>query len=74
MDKGGILFIFIIIIAICFTFYNSIPSKYTKLGFGGLMNRSLVRFEYEKSPLHTIVYGGTGTGKTCFIRQYLKLY
>ena len=38
------------------------------------MNRCLVRFEYEKSPLHTIVYGGTGTGKTYFIRQYLKLY
>ena len=38
------------------------------------MNKSLVRFEYEKSPLHTIVYGGTGTGKTYFIRQYLKLY
>ena len=38
------------------------------------MNRSLVRFEYEKSPLHTIVYDGTGTGKTYFIRQYLKLY
>ena len=38
------------------------------------MNRSLVRFQYEKSPLHTIVYGGTGTGKTYFIRQYLKLY
>ena len=38
------------------------------------MNRSLVRFENEKSPLHTFVYGGTGTGKTYFIRQYLKLY
>ena len=38
------------------------------------MNRNLVRFEYEKSPLHTIFYGGTGTGKTYFIRQYLKLY
>ena len=52
------------------------PSKYTKLeeSFGGFMNRSLVRFEYEKSPLHTFVYGGTGTGKTFFIRQYLKLY
>ena len=76
MDKGGILFIFIIIIAICFIFYNSIPSKYTKLEerFGGFMNRSLVIFEYEKSPLHTIVYGGTGTEKTYFIRQYLKLY
>ena len=38
------------------------------------MNRNLVRFAYEKSPLHTIVYDGTGTGKTYFIRQYLKLY
>ena len=38
------------------------------------MNRRLVRFEYEKSPLHTIVYGGTGTSKAYFIRQYLKLY
>ena len=38
------------------------------------MNRSLVGFEYEKSPLHTIVYGGTGTGKTYFIRQYLTFY
>ena len=49
--------------------------NYTKLeeSFGGFMNRSLVRFEYEKSPLHNIVYGGTGTSKTFFIRQYLKL-
>ena len=38
------------------------------------MDRSLVRFEYEKSPLHTIVYGGTGTGKKYFIRQNLKSY
>ena len=57
-------------------FYYSIPSKYTKLeeSFVGFMNRSLVRFEYEKSPLQTFVYEGTGTGKTNFIRQYLKLY
>ena len=76
MDKGGILFIFIIKIAICFIFHNSVPSKYTELeeSFGGFMNRSLVRFEYEKSPLHTIVYGGTGTSKTYFIRQDLRLY
>ena len=76
MDKGGILFFLIIIIGICYIIYDSIPSKYTKLeeSFGGFMNRSLVRFEYEKSPLHNIVYGGTGTGKTYFIRQYLKLY
>ena len=66
----------IIIIGICYILYDSRPSKYTKLeeSFGGFMNRSLIRFEYEKSPLHTIVYGGTGTGKTYFIRQYLKLY
>ena len=52
------------------------PSKYTKLeeNFGVFMNRSLVRFEFEKSPLHTVVYGGSGTGKTYFVRQYLKLY
>ena len=76
MDKCGILFFLIIKNGICYIIYHSIPSKYTKLeeSFGGCMNRSLVRFEYEKSPLHTIVYGGTGTGKTYFIRQYLKLY
>ena len=69
-------FLFIIIILICYIIYDSRPSKNTKLeeSFGGFMNRSLVRFEYEKSPLHTIVYGGTGTGKRFFIRQYLKLY
>ena len=77
MDKGGILFfLIIIIIGICYLIYDPIPSKNTKLeeSFGGFMNSSLVRFEYEKSPLHTIVYGGTGTGKTYFIRQHLKLY
>ena len=76
MDKGGILFFLIIIIGICYIIYDSIPSKYKKLeeSFGGFINRSLVRLEYEKSSLHTIVYGGTGTGKTYFIRQYLKLY
>ena len=31
------------------------------------MNRSQVRFEYEKSPVHIIVYGGTGTGKIYFL-------
>ena len=76
METGSAVFIFIIKIGICYIIYDSRPSKYTKLeeSFGGFMNRSLVRFEYEKSPLHTIVYGGTGTGKTYFIRQYLKLY
>ena len=66
MDKGGIPFFLIISIGTCYIIYDSIPSKYTKLeeSFGGFMNRNLVRFEYEKSPLHTIVYGETSTGKT----------
>ena len=38
------------------------------------MNKKLVKFEFEKSPFYTIVYGATGTGKTYFVRQYLKLY
>ena len=71
-----VYFFLIIIIGICYLLYDSIPSNYAKLeeSFGGFMNKNLVGFEYEKSPLHTIVYGGTGTGKTYFIRQYLKLY
>ena len=76
METASVVIIFIFVIIICYIIYNSIPSKYAKLeeSFGGFMNRSLVRFEHEKSPLHTIVYGGTGTIKTFFIRQYLKLY
>ena len=76
METGSAVIIFIFLIGIFYVIYDSIPSKYTKLeeSFGGFLNRSLVRFEYEKSPLQTIVYGGTGTGKTYFNRQYLKLY
>ena len=76
METGSAVIIFIFLIGICYIIYDSIPSKYTKLeeSFGGFLNRILVRFEYEKSPLHTIVYGGTVTGKTYLIRQYLKLY
>ena len=76
METGSAVIIFIYLIGICYIIYNSIPSKYSKLdeSFGGFMNRSLFKFEYEKSPLHTIVYDGTGTGKTYFIRQCLKLY
>ena len=72
---GTVLFLTLIFI-LCFIIYDSIPSKYTKLeeSFGGFMNRCPTRFEYEKSPLHTVVYGGTGTGKTYFNRPYLKLY
>ena len=76
METGSVVFILFLIIILRFIIYDSIPSKYTnpEESFGGFMNRTLVRFEYEKSSLHTIVYGGTGTGKTYFIRQYLKLY
>ena len=76
METGSAVIIFIFLIGICYIIYDSIPSKYTKLeeSFGGFMKRSLVRFGNEKSPLHTIVYGGTGIGKTYFIRQLLKLY
>ena len=75
METGSAIFICILIIIFCFILYDSIPRKCKKLeeSFGGFMSRSLVRFEYEKSPLHTLVYGGTGTGKTYFIRHYLKL-
>ena len=38
------------------------------------MKKSLVRFEFERSPLHTIVYGASNTGKTYFVKQYLNLY
>ena len=67
METGSAVFI-IIIIGIYYIIYDPRPSTYTKLeeSFGGFMNRSLVRFEYEKSPLHTIVYGGNGTVKTFF--------
>ena len=76
MEMVSVVFILFLIIILCFIIYDSIPSKYTKLeeSSGRFMNRSLVRFEYEKSPLNTIVYGGTGTGKTYFVRQFLKLY
>ena len=68
METGGAVIILIFLIGICCIIHDSIPSKYTKLeeSFVGFMNRSLVRFEYERSPLHTIVYGGTGRGKTYF--------
>ena len=66
METCCAAFIFNFVKMLCYMIYNSIPSKYTKLeeSFGGFINRSLIRFEYEKSSLHTIVYDGTGIGKT----------
>ena len=54
METGSAVIIFIFLIGICYVIYDSIPSKYTKLeeSFCRFLNRSLVRFEYEKS-LHT---------------------
>ena len=57
---------FFLIIMFCYIIYNSIPSKFKKLNenFGKFNNRRVLRFEFEKSPLHTSVYDGTVTGKT----------
>ena len=76
MDTGLIIFILALIAVFCYIVYNDMSSKYTKLEecFDWFKNRSLVRFEFEKSPLHTIVNGGTGTGNTSFVRKYLKMY
>ena len=70
-----ILIVFFIFI-LCYIIYDSIPRKYTELDetFKGYEDRKLIEVEYEKSPLHTIVYGATSTGKTYFVRQCLKLY
>ena len=40
METGSAVFIFIIIIGICYIIYDSRPSKYTKPeeSFGGFMN------------------------------------
>ena len=76
METVSAIIIIIFVIMFCYIVYDTIPSKYTKLeeSFGGFIIRSLIRFEYGKSQLRTIVYGGAGTGKTYFVRQYLKLY
>ena len=58
MELGLIIFILVFIAVFCYIVYDSMPSKYTKLeeSFGGFINRSLVRFEYEKLPLHIILW------------------
>ena len=52
METGCAIAIFVLLIGICYIIYDSKPSKYTKLeeNYGGFINRSLVRFEFEKSP------------------------
>ena len=74
METGSAITKFIFVIMFCFIIYHSIPSK-KKLdeSFAGFINKSLLRFKYETSSLHTIVYGGSGTGKTYFVKENLKL-
>ena len=76
METCSVVIIFIFINLVCIMVYDSLPSKYTNLEecLGRFIERRPLRFEYEKSSLHTIVYGGTGTGNTYYVRQYLKLY
>ena len=72
MERGAFIFGILIIVAVRFIIYHSIPSKHAKFeeSFAGYVEKSLVTFEYKKSPLHTVVYGGSGTGKTYFVQQY----
>ena len=76
MDTGSAVLFFIFMFIVCFMIYDSIPSKYANLkkSFGEFANICMVSFELKKSPLHAIIYGGTRTGKTYFVRQNLKLY
>ena len=76
MEKGPIIFILILIAVVCYLKCSDLPCNYTKLEeiFDGCMNKCLVRFEFEKSLLHTIIYGASNRGKTYFVKQYLKLY
>ena len=71
MEKVSLILILLLVVAVCYIIYDSMPSKYTKLdeNFGGFIHRSVLRFDFEKSPLHTIIYGATGTGKTYCVRQ-----
>ena len=75
MEKGPIIFILIIIAVVCYLIYSDLPSKYTKQeeNFDGCIKKCLVRFEFEKSPLHTIIYGASNRGEIYFVKQYLKL-
>ena len=45
-----------------------------KKRFKGYEEKEFKKFGYEKSPLHTIVYGGTSICKTYFVKHYLELY
>ena len=74
MQTGSTVIIIIFKIILCFIANDSIPRKFAKSeeNFGGLIDINMVRFDFDKPPLHTIVYGGTGTVKTHFFR-FLEL-
>ena len=65
MENGPLIFILLLVAFVCFIMYYDLSSKYTKLeeNFREFMNKNLVRFEFEMSPLHAIVYGATGREK-----------
>ena len=50
MENGSAIIIFIFIIMFCYIAYDSIPIKYTKKeeSFGQIINKSIVRFEYNE--------------------------
>ena len=64
----------ITVFVFAFIIYDSVPSKCDALEkiFKGHEDEKLKQFENEKSPLHTIVYGGTGTGKNIFCYTKFK--
>ena len=76
MEKVSLILILLLVVAVCYIIYDSMPSKFTKpdQNFGVFIHRRAIRFEFEKSTLHTIIYGANCTGKAYFISQYLKLY
>ena len=75
METVPIIFLLVLIGVVCYLIYDALPSKHNKIeeSFEGFMNKSLARLEFEMSPLHTIVYGASNTGKTYFVKNYLIL-
>ena len=56
MEKVSLILILLLVIAVCYIIYDSMPSKYKKLdeNFGGFIYRRVLTFEFEKSPLHVL--------------------
>ena len=54
--------------------YNELKVEFHSNRFNQSNTNIQLGDEFEKSPLHTIIYGATGTGRTFFVRQYLKLF